>query len=90
MTLLSLDRLVDDKFSIIAQNLLLFTVVFSLDLILLPPLLTRAVDSLKPSIISYLTFRWRKRGRGGLYDDLWASYGCLTGNAILSRTDIAI
>ena len=89
MTLLSLDRLVDDKFSIIAQNLLLFTVVFSLDLILLL-LLTRAVDSLKPSIISYLTFRWRRRGRGGLYDDLWASYGCLTGNAILSRTDIAV
>ena len=89
MTLLSLDRLVDDKFAIIAQNLLLFTVVFSLDLILLL-LLTRAVDSLKPSIISYLTSRWRRRGRGGLYDDLWASYGCLTGNAILSRTDIAV
>ena len=89
MTLLSLDRLVDDKFSIIAQNLLLFTVVFSLDLILLL-LLTRAVDSLKPSIISFLTFRRRRRRRGGLYDDLWASYGCLTGNAILSRTDIAV
>ena len=83
MTLLSLDRLVDDKFAIIAQNLLLFTVVFSLDLILLL-LLTRAVDSLKPSIISFLTFRRRRRRRDGLYDDLWASYGCLTGNAILS------